>query len=113
MGVLQNLAQGEHPKLPQNAGDFLAQVYSKLPYFAYVEAKTKHGKQLLCGMEAVQHVWKQLENISPAEINLKDFQKKKHVVCCCCGRPETQTAAVSYYLHLCLVAQTSRTCRCP
>jgi hypothetical protein len=75
MAMVQAIAQGEPPKLPKGACNFLVQVYNRLPWFAAVEVKgkDKEGSKTVRGVAAVQHAWKSCQKVGPADATLKDI----------------------------------------
>lgn len=75
MAMVQAIAQGEPPRLPKGACTFLAQVYSRLPWFAVVEVKGKDKEniKMVRGVAAVEHAWKSCQRVGSAEATLKDI----------------------------------------
>jgi len=77
MRMLNDISQGEPPKLPCGACQWLVEVYARLPWLATTRnvARDKAGKTVtttLRGKDAVLHAWKAIEDKGAAELSLQD-----------------------------------------
>ena len=77
MGMLNDIYQGEPPRLPPGACPWLVEVYSSLPWFATTTQllKDKDGKsikQQIFGKQAVQHAWDTIKLKDIAEVGLQE-----------------------------------------
>ena len=77
MGMLNDIYQGEPPRLPQGACPWLVEVYSRLPWFATATQllKDKDGKSIkkqIFGKVAVQHAWDTIQEKDISEVGLQE-----------------------------------------
>jgi len=77
MGMINDIYQGESPKLPEGACAWLVEVYSRLPWFATAtkQIKGQDGvgvKKLIFGKDAVVHAWEMIQDKDASELSLQD-----------------------------------------
>ena len=77
MGMLNDIYQGEPPRLPQGACPWLVEVYSRLPWFATSTQllKDKDGKSIkkqIFGKVAFQHAWDTIQEKDISKVGLQE-----------------------------------------